>query len=175
MLMPCYTAMLQTRDLGTKRYPPSRANEARGDEPGPGGVHVALAQMLARPLKCEQPLLRVGRPFLLPTRPPGCQSCLALPSLPSDAPSAPRSKHHATATKSERRSANEHGPGGQLRRSLRRQRLEWRRAQAANHAGTKRTTNTGNKEKRTARVGREDEKLLREAASKGIKSSPVFV
>ena len=66
-----------------------------------------------------------------------------------------------------RANANEHGPGGQLRRSLRRQRLEWRRAQAANHAGTKRTTNTGNKEKRTARVGREDEKLLREAASKG--------
>ena len=162
-------AMLQTRDLGTKRYPPSRANEARGDEPGPGGVHVALAQMLARPLKCEheQPLLRV-----LPTR-PRCQSSLALPSLPSDAPSAPRSKHHATATKRER--SSEHGPGGQLRRSLRRQRLEWRRAQAANHAGTKRTTNTGNKEKRTARVGREDEKLLREAASKGNKSSPVFV
>ena len=167
-------AMLQTRDLGTKRYPPSRANEARGDEPGPGGVHVALAQMLARPLKCEheQPLLRVPGTYFLPG--PGAKAALPFPpSLPSDAPSAPRSKHHATATKRER--SSEHGPGGELRRSLRRQRLEWRRAQAANHAGTKRTTNTGNKEKRTARVGREDEKLLREAASKGNKSSPVFV
>lgn len=161
--MPCFRPEILARS-GIPPLAPTK-REATSQVAEPGGVHVALAQTFE---------VRTQTAVVKGTR-PRCQSCLALPSLPSDAPSAPRSKHHATATKSERRSANEHGPGGQLRRSLRRQRLEWRRAQAANHAGTKRTTNTGNKEKRTARVGREDEKLLREAASKGNKSSPVFV
>lgn len=93
-------AMLQTRDLGTKRYPPSRANEARRARWG------ARCRLLSpRPLKCEheQPLLRVN--FTSYPAPLGCQSSLALPSLPSDAPSAPRSKQHSTATKSERERA----------------------------------------------------------------------